>query len=89
MEITILFKKKPETKSRNVDIREAFTLWDVFNSKYMAMEKLLVHVRSFNKFTANHRLRAFMKKLLSQEVEKIDDYIRYGKLKGWLHTVPR
>ena len=35
-------QKKPETKSRHVDIREAFTLWDILNSKYMTMEKLLI-----------------------------------------------
>ncbi len=68
-------------------------LWEdshVYRMTLMGMQGAgTVHVRSFKKFTVNHRLRILMKKLISQEVEKIDDYIRYGKLKGWLHTVPR
>ena len=48
-----------------------------------------LHVRSFKKMSSNHRLRAFIATLLQQEIEKINDLIRYGKLKGWLHPVPK
>jgi hypothetical protein len=41
MKISSLFEKKAETKQRNIDIREAFTLWDILNSKYMSLETLL------------------------------------------------
>ncbi|NLZ38331.1 MAG: DUF3231 family protein [Firmicutes bacterium] len=48
-----------------------------------------LHVRSFKNMFSNHRLRGFIVSLLKQEIEKIDDFIRYGKLKGWLHPVPK
>ena len=31
MKITAFLQKKPEVKATNVDIREAFTLWDILN----------------------------------------------------------
>lgn len=67
-------------------------LWEdshIYRMTLMGMQGAgTLHIRSFKKFSINHRLRALMKKLLMEEVEKIDDYIRYGKLKGWLHCVP-
>ena len=46
MKITAFLQKKPEVKATNVDIREAFTLWDILNSKYTTKERLLM----FNSF---------------------------------------
>ena len=32
---------KLEKRQKEIDIREAFNIWDVLNSKYMAVERLL------------------------------------------------
>lgn len=38
----MMFKVKAEKRQQNIDIREAFNLWDVLNSKYMALERLYI-----------------------------------------------
>lgn len=47
-----------------------------------------IHVQGFKKFSSNNRLRKWVKKLLHQEVERIDDLILFGKVKGWLQAAP-
>ncbi|NLN07698.1 MAG: DUF3231 family protein [Firmicutes bacterium] len=68
-------------------------LWEdshIYRMTLMGMQGAgTLHVRTYKKFSSNHRLRGFIMKLLKQEVEKIHDFILYGKLKGWLHQVPR
>ena len=67
-------------------------LWEdshIYRMTLMGMQGAgSLHVRTFKKISQNHRLRTFFKNLLKEEVEKIDSYIRYGKVKGWLHDVP-
>lgn len=68
-------------------------LWEdshIFRMTLMSMQGAgTLHVRAFKKLSLNHRLRAYLMKLLRQEVEKINDLFLYGKLKGWLQQVPK
>ena len=68
-------------------------LWEdshIYRITLMGMQgAAALHVRSFKRMSSNHRLRKFMITLLREEVEKINDFIRYGKIKGWLQPVPR
>jgi hypothetical protein len=63
MKITAFLQKKPEVKATNVDIREAFTLWDILNSKYTTKERLLM----FNSFAEDPELRLLLGKRLTKK----------------------
>lgn len=81
--------KRPSDITVNLNNKDLWEDSHIYRMTLMGMQGAgTLHVRSFKKYSVNHRLRGLMKKLLVQEVEKIDDYIRYGKLKGWLHGVP-
>ena len=67
MKITAFLQKKPEVKATNVDIREAFTLWDILNSKYTTKERLLM----FNSFAEDPELRL----LLGKREKEIDQNV--------------
>lgn len=81
--------KRPSDITVDLNNKE---LWDdshIYRMILMGMQGAgSLHVRSFKKLSKNQRLRGIMKKLLRTEVDKLDDTIRYGKLKGWLHSVP-
>ncbi|HHX73293.1 MAG TPA: DUF3231 family protein [Firmicutes bacterium] len=68
-------------------------LWEdshVYRMTLMGMQGAgALHVRTYKKLSYNHRLRSLVMDLLKREVEKIHEFILYGKLKGWLHQVPR
>lgn len=40
MVLSILKRSKPEKRQQMVDVQEAFYLWDILNSKYLALESL-------------------------------------------------
>ena len=48
-----------------------------------------MHVKSFKECVICDRTRNTLKKLLLDEIEMIDDLIKYGKAKGWLNPVPK
>jgi hypothetical protein len=75
MKISSLFEKKAETKQRNIDIREAFTLWDILNSKYMSLEKLL----TWMPFTNDAHLKLLIReqqKALEKNIKILEDQMR-------------
>ena len=38
--MSVVFTTKSEKRQQSINIREAFNLWDVLNSKYLAVERL-------------------------------------------------
>lgn len=48
----------------------------------------LIHAKSFKQCTTNQRVRKLFKNLLLVEVDKFDNFLKFGKMKKWLHTVP-
>ncbi len=46
------------------------------------------HAQSFKECTVNDKIRGIFKKLLYDEIDIIDNYIKFGKLKGWLNAMP-
>lgn len=82
--------KRPADVTISLNNRDLWEDSHVYRMTLMGMQGAgTLHVRSFKKLSSNHRLRVLIINLLRQEIEKIDDFIRYGKLKGWLHPVPR
>ena len=46
------------------------------------------HAQAFKQATYNDDIRKFFKDLLLEEMKVFDDFIKFGKLKGWLNPVP-
>lgn len=49
---------------------------------------LIMHTKSFKECIICSNTRGLFKKLLLDEIELIDELLKYGKLKGWLNPVP-
>ncbi|MHB1418640.1 MAG: DUF3231 family protein [Bacillota bacterium] len=49
----------------------------------------MIHARGFKQCNTNDRVRTLFKKLLLEEMDTIDDLIKYGKMKGWVDPVPK
>lgn len=47
------------------------------------------HVQAFKQATYNDDIRGLFKELLLIEMEVFDDFVKLGKLKGWLNPLPR
>ncbi|HZK25764.1 MAG TPA: DUF3231 family protein [Oscillospiraceae bacterium] len=86
----ITLPKRPGEITAALDNKDLWEDSHIYRMTLMGMQGAgTLHVRAFKKLSSSHRLRNYMMKLLWQEVEKIDDLIRYGKVKGWLQQVPR
>jgi hypothetical protein len=48
----------------------------------------VLHIQPIKECTFNDRLRQIFVKLLKEELDLIDKYYKYAKLKGWLHPIP-
>jgi hypothetical protein len=48
----------------------------------------IMHAQSFKECTVNDRVRYIFKELLTDEINFIDKFLKYGKLKGWLNPSP-
>ncbi len=48
----------------------------------------ILHAQSFKECVVNDRVRGIFKNLLTEEIEIIDKFIKYGKVTGWLNPVP-
>jgi len=48
----------------------------------------MMHAQALKQCTVNDRVRAIFKELLLKELDYNNDLIRFGKLKGWLHSTP-
>ena len=46
------------------------------------------HAQSFKESTVNDKVRGIYKQLLYDEIDILDNFIKFGKLKGWLNAVP-
>lgn len=47
------------------------------------------HTQAFKQATYNDDVRSLFKELLLDEMEVFDDFVKLGKVKGWLNPVPR
>ena len=48
----------------------------------------IFHAQSYKECAVNDRIRKIFKQLLIDEINFIDQFIKYGKVKGWLNPVP-
>ena len=48
----------------------------------------IIHAQAFKQCTFNDRLRSIFKKIILDEISYQGKLYKFGKLKGWLHSVP-
>lgn len=48
----------------------------------------ILHAQSFKECVVSDKIRAIFKQLLREELDYVDDFLKYGKMKGWLNPVP-
>ncbi|WP_449240914.1 DUF3231 family protein [Desulfoscipio gibsoniae] len=48
-----------------------------------------LHAQAYKQCFTNERIRNIFKTLLYSEIDCIDDLIKFGKIKGWLHPAPQ
>lgn len=86
----IQMPKRPADVTAEFIKKELLEDSHIFRMTFLGMQgAAALHVRAFKRFSINHRLRGIVSEILLQEIEKIDDFIRYGKAKGWLYSVPK
>ncbi len=49
----------------------------------------ILHAQSFKECIVNDRVRDIFKHLLKDEINFIDNFVKFGKTKGWLNPVPK
>ena len=47
------------------------------------------HAQAFKQSSYNDSVRKVFKDLLLTEMEVFDEFVKFGKVKSWLNTVPR
>ncbi|MBS4026873.1 MAG: DUF3231 family protein [Clostridia bacterium] len=47
-----------------------------------------LHAQALKQCTFNDRVRQIFKTLLMEEIDYVDRFMKFGKVKGWLNTVP-
>jgi len=48
----------------------------------------MVHAQTLKECIFNDRVRGIFKQLLIDELNYIDNYYKFGKMKGWFHEIP-
>ncbi len=72
MKLAALWGKKAETKQRKVDVREAYALWDVLNSKYLSLEKIII----YKPYANDPHLKIILEQMEKEIIKNIDILVR-------------
>ncbi len=84
----ILPSRPPKTISTN----EGMELYDdeiIFRDIFTGMQFIMeLHATAFKQSTTNDRLRKMYRRLLDEELNAMNNWIKYGKAKGWLRPIP-
>ena len=48
----------------------------------------ILHTEALKQITYNDRVRKIFKDFLDEEIDFYNNFVKYGKMKGWLHPVP-
>ena len=82
----------PSRPPKTINTNEGMDLYDdelIFRDIFTGMQFILeLHSSALKQNTTNDRLRNMYIKFLHQELSAINNWINYGKLKGWLRPIP-
>ncbi len=82
-------KKPPKTTLTlaNAEVMDDDYMYRILINAFQGA--LMIHSKSFKECVICNDTRGLFKKLLLDEIEFIDDFLKYGKIKGWLNPVPK
>lgn len=81
-------KRPPEvvTAPENTEI---FTDDQIYRTVLNGLQSAsIMHAEALKQCTTNDRIRGIFRDMLLSEIDFYGNYVKYGKLKGWLHPVP-
>ena len=81
-------QRPPENFKTPIDpetLEDEFIFRTILRGLQEAMD---LHLRAVVESTRNDSLRRFFHGFLETEMEIFDKYLKYGKMKGWVHTPP-
>jgi len=61
----------------------------IFTGLFKSIQDMLsLHTAGIKQATTNDRLRGIIRKFLDEELDTFNNFVKYGKLKGWTRPVP-
>ncbi|GAB6136885.1 DUF3231 family protein [Halanaerobaculum tunisiense] len=82
--------KKPAETMGGFECNELFNDDEIYRTVLTGLQGAsVVHVKSLKQCTVNDRIRNIFKDILLEEIKYYENFIKYGKLKGWLNPCPR
>ena len=83
---------QPSRPPKSISTNEGMDLYDdelIFRDIFTGMQFIMeLHSTALKQTTTNDRLRSLYRKFLDQELNALDNWINYGKTKGWLRPIP-
>ncbi len=79
-------ERPPVARKGNADpemIEDKFIYRTIFSAIQNAVD---LHIRAVVETIRNDKIRELFLRLLQDELEIFDNYLKYGKLKGWIHN---
>lgn len=81
-------RKPPEVVAPPADTELLEDDYSYRNSIVGIQGALTIHAQALKQCTFNDRIRKLFKNLLLEEIDLLDKFIEYGKIKGWLNPSP-
>ena len=82
----------PSRPPKTIKTNEGMELYDdelIFRDIFTGMQFIMeLHSTALKQSTTNDRLRSMFRKFLDQEIKTLNNWINYGKTKGWLRPIP-
>lgn len=83
---------QPSRPPKSISTNEGMDLYDdelIFRDIFTGMQFIMeLHSTALKQTTTNDRLRGMYREFLDQELNALDNWINYGKTKGWLRPIP-
>lgn len=83
---------QPSRPPKSISTNEGMDLYDdelIFRDIFTGMQFIMeLHSTALKQTTTNDRLRSLYRKFLDQEIDALNNWINYGKMKGWLRPIP-
>lgn len=82
----------PSRPPKSISTKVGMELYDdelIFRDIFTGMQFIMeLHSTALKQTTTNDRLRAMYRNFLNEELNALDNWIIYGKMKGWFRPIP-
>jgi hypothetical protein len=85
----IALPPRPPKSVKTTEGKDQYEDEKMFRDIFTGMQFMLeLHATALRQCVTNDRLRKIYTKLLNDELSALDNWVKYGKAKGWLRPVP-